>query len=66
MIQKIEGNLIQVVRPFGRVDQIGGHHGVEKHAVERDAATIEYEPIILDVLADLLDARIFQQRLQGL
>ena len=49
---------------LGRIEKVGGEHGVALNSPEVDAVSLQDNPLVLDVLAHLPDLLIFQKRLQ--
>jgi hypothetical protein len=47
------------------VKYVGLQHGIKTDAVQRDAMVGQHVAVILDVMPDLVAARIFQQRAQA-
>ena len=59
------GQVVEVVVSLAGVQQITGDHRVERQAGQLDAGGAEHDHVVLQVLPDLLDRRIFQHRPQG-
>ncbi len=64
MAQKIQCDLIQIVGSFRGIQQVGGHHGIKYDAVQLNAMTVQDDPVIFYVLADLFNCRILQYRFE--
>ena len=61
----LQGQGVQAVARTGRVEDIGGQHGVEPDPGQIDAAIGQHLHVELDVLADLAQGRILQQGAQA-
>ena len=66
VVQVAAGHVVEVVAALARPQQIVGHHRVAGHAGELDTLLPQNELIVLDVLIDLGDRRVFEHRLEGL
>ena len=57
------GSFERVARPR-RVEQVAGEHRVERQPAQRDAVGLQHDGVELQIVADLADRRVFEQRLQ--
>ena len=53
------GHVVHVVAPLARIEQVVGHHRVERDAAQLDADAPQHDHVVLQVLADLLDRADF-------
>ena len=60
------GQLVEAMVPLARIQEVAGDHGVEGHPGQPDPGRAEHDHVVLEVLADLLDGRVFEHRPQGL
>ena len=58
------GHVVHVVTSLARLQQVIGHHRVEGESSQLDADPPQHDRVVLQVLADLFDCRIFENRLQ--
>ena len=63
-LQMLQGEGIQIVLAPGGIHHIGGHHGVEVHALQLNAMTAENQHVVLDILTTFEDRRVLQDWLQ--
>lgn len=66
MVEIPPGELIEIVGPLARIEEIIGHHGVERDPPESHAEVPQDDEIVLHVLADLGDPRVLQQVTQAI
>ena len=52
------GEIVHVVSQFG-LDEVVGYHRIEHRSLHTDAIVCEYLHVVLDVLSDFQDGRIF-------
>ena len=59
------GEFVHTVPALAGIEHVGDQHRVvERRDLDGDGLTPEHQPVVLDVLADFEDARIFEERLQ--
>ena len=59
------GEVVEVVAAAAGVEQVAGDHRVERDAGKRHAGVAEHDHVVLQVLADLADGRVFEHGPQG-
>ena len=59
------GEVVEVVVALAGIEQIVGDHRVERRAGQFDAGGAEDDHVVLQILAELGDRRIFENRLEG-
>jgi len=64
VVQEIKGDLIEVMGPFGWIDEIGCQHGVEHDTLETNSMTGEYHPVVFYILSDFFYGRVCKNRFQ--
>ena len=64
VVEVAPGQLFEVVRALAGVEQVVGDHAVAGHATQHDAAGAQHEQVVLDVLVDLGDLGVFENRPQ--
>ena len=62
----LERGLLERVAGPRRVQQVAGEHRVEREAAQRDAVVLQDDEVELQIVADLADRLVFEQRLQPL
>ena len=54
------GQVVEVVAATAGIEQVAGDHRIERDAGKRDADVAEHNRVVLQVLAELADLRVFQ------
>ncbi len=62
VVEVLKRQVVQIVGPPGRVEQVGGYHRVEGQPSQLSAFAGEDDHIVFDVLAVLCNLRVFQDR----
>src|SRR5216684_6138528 len=65
MIEVSGSQLIQVMTSLARMQEIIGHHGITSNAAESDSILPKHDLIVFDVLVDLGNSGVFQDRFQS-
>jgi hypothetical protein len=60
----MRGHVVHVMARRSGITHVGRQHGVENDTAQHDAMIFQHVRIVLEMLADFADGRIFQQRLQ--
>ncbi len=66
VVDQALGELVEVVVALAAFEQIAQDHRVGEGTGQIDPGAAECKQVILDILADLLDGRIGQDRAQGI
>src|SRR5262249_32984674 len=64
VVEELEREQVEPVRPTAWIQHVAGNHRVEVDASQRDTRDAKRQQIELRVLRRLLDARVFQERLE--
>ncbi len=64
MIEVLQGQSVKTMRLGLRIENIGEHHGIDGNTGQFDPGAAQDQGVILDILTDLFDQRILQQRAQ--
>ena len=62
----LERRVLQTVRRSRRIEQIAGEHRVKGETLERHPLTCEHQRVGFEVVPDLWQAIVFEQRAQGI
>ena len=60
MVEILLGQVVEIVAAPAGVEQVAGDHRVERHAGQLHADVAEHDHVVLEVLADLADGRVFE------
>ena len=64
VVEILLGQVVEVVAAAAGVEQVAGDHRVERDAGQPHADVAEHDHVVLQVLADLADGRVFEHRPQ--
>ncbi len=62
--QIAHGEIVEIVAQTARIEQVVGHHGIARDAADGNSLAFKHQHVILDVLVDLADVGIAEDRAQ--
>ena len=65
MVEQPLGKLVEVVVALAAFEQVAQDHRVGERTGQLDARAAKRQHVVLDILADLLDGRVGQDRPEG-
>ena len=60
VVQVLLGDVVEVVAAAAGIEQVAGDHRVERDAGQVHADVAEHDHVVLEVLAELADGRVFE------